>query len=463
MLNFGNKEFRNLQEQVLKNQEDILTLKQEGMGHEPIPGPEGPEGQKGSQGEQGPRGTGVYGVTAELPSPSGYKEGDIYFKRGVYITPENLSVQTIEIYKNIKGRWVLQTSLRGPQGEPGEGGTSVIANPEGTSTDVISTIDIAGVIYDIGGIDPEYKAYIDLLKEHLEIDSVTGKATFSNDVEVDGKLQVNEYSDFIDAEGHVIGMSAEEKNRLAKTLVIPTPTITATELVGIDTTKSQARIAIGDGLSLENGTLKASGGSAPTNMVTTDTAQTITGMKTFSNAGLTIGNTERSKWKLSAADYLFSITKPNNTIHIRTDYEQMYPGIDNYLSLGIFTANQKFRYKNLYLSGKISDGTNEATVAQLVNAGGTTLYLHKIVLNDSESPYSHSLSIISTDSTPYSSLSEIDVSHRDSIAGISGMLFGNAFVNGTIASSEISWGIGANNASYNFGLFTFVSDTVTEL
>ena len=49
MLNFGNKEFRNLQEQVQKNKEDI----EKGVG---IPGPQGPQGETGPQGPQGPEG-----------------------------------------------------------------------------------------------------------------------------------------------------------------------------------------------------------------------------------------------------------------------------------------------------------------------------------------------------------------------------------------------------------------------
>lgn len=49
MLNFGNKEFRNLQEQVQKNKEDI----EKGVG---IPGPQGPQGEVGPQGPQGPEG-----------------------------------------------------------------------------------------------------------------------------------------------------------------------------------------------------------------------------------------------------------------------------------------------------------------------------------------------------------------------------------------------------------------------
>lgn len=55
-------------------------------------------------------------------------------------------------------------------------------------------------------------------------------------------------------------LDADIKNKLDKTLVTPTSTPTATELVAVDNTNSQTMLAIGDGLSVENGTLKASGG-----------------------------------------------------------------------------------------------------------------------------------------------------------------------------------------------------------
>ena len=50
------------------------------------------------------------------------------------------------------------------------------------------------------------------------------------------------------------------KATINNSLQLPETAPTATELVGIGTNKSQVNIAIGDGLSLENGTLKATGG-----------------------------------------------------------------------------------------------------------------------------------------------------------------------------------------------------------
>lgn len=50
-------------------------------------------------------------------------------------------------------------------------------------------------------------------------------------------------------------------NKLARTLVTPLSIPSNTELVAVDNTNSQTMLAIGDGLSVENGTLSASGGS----------------------------------------------------------------------------------------------------------------------------------------------------------------------------------------------------------
>lgn len=77
-------------------------------------------------------------------------------------------------------------------------------------------------------------------------------------------------------------LDAEIQSQISKSLVTPMSTPSATELVAVDSTNSQTMIGIGEGLSLENGTLKATGGASG-NFVTTDTAQTITGAKTFNN------------------------------------------------------------------------------------------------------------------------------------------------------------------------------------
>lgn len=58
----NDKTYRNLQEQVGKNKDDILEIKQ-GLGSalpSPIAGPEGPQGEQGEVGPQGPKGNSIY-------------------------------------------------------------------------------------------------------------------------------------------------------------------------------------------------------------------------------------------------------------------------------------------------------------------------------------------------------------------------------------------------------------------
>ena len=53
----------------------------------------------------------------------------------------------------------------------------------------------------------------------------------------------------------------EVEEKLSQTISKPLIAPTATELVAVDTTNSQTMLSVGDGLSIENGILKASGGS----------------------------------------------------------------------------------------------------------------------------------------------------------------------------------------------------------
>ena len=52
------------------------------------------------------------------------------------------------------------------------------------------------------------------------------------------------------------------KVTINNSMQLPTTAPTSTKLVGIDTNKAQVNIGIGEGLSLENGNIKATGGGA---------------------------------------------------------------------------------------------------------------------------------------------------------------------------------------------------------
>lgn len=79
-----------------------------------------------------------------------------------------------------------------------------------------------------------------------------------------------------------LNLDAEIQSQISKALVTPMSIPSATELVAVDNTGSQKMVEIGEGLSLENGTLKATGGVSG-NFVTIDTTQVVSGEKTFDN------------------------------------------------------------------------------------------------------------------------------------------------------------------------------------
>ena len=133
---------RNLEQQVEYLTQELIKLKQQlgGALPDPIAGPPGDPGVQGEQGPEGPRGFGIAGCTANLPSPTAYRDGDFYL------------LFNGNLYKKINGSWVLQTTLRGPQGVVGPaGGTEVIANPVTLPTDDLEKITIDGTTYNTYG------------------------------------------------------------------------------------------------------------------------------------------------------------------------------------------------------------------------------------------------------------------------------------------------------------------------
>lgn len=118
MLKFGNKEFNNLQEQVLENANEILEIKQS-LGTalpNPIEGPEGPQGPQGIAGPQGVRGS-KWTTGTDLPASA--NDGDIHLKFNG------------EVYQYSAGQWVLNTSIKGPQGVQGPRGPQGVVGPQG--------------------------------------------------------------------------------------------------------------------------------------------------------------------------------------------------------------------------------------------------------------------------------------------------------------------------------------------
>lgn len=147
MLNFGNKEFRNLQEQVLQNANDLQEIKQS-LGDSlpnPIPGPQGPVGPQGPQGVPGQN----VNFTVGTNLPASANTGDLHLKFNG------------ELYMFTPLGWTLRTNLKGPQGVKGEKGDRGLQGiqgmrgPQGEQGIAAPIYKVVGKVYDVSQLpDP---------------------------------------------------------------------------------------------------------------------------------------------------------------------------------------------------------------------------------------------------------------------------------------------------------------------
>ena len=110
------KVLRNIQQQVLKNSQDIERIKELAGGVVGIQGPRGPQGVRGPAGNTGPRGSKWFLYSYE---PLNAIVGDIWLK------PDGIVME-----KTSTG-WVARTDIRGPQGIQGIQGEIGPVGPQG--------------------------------------------------------------------------------------------------------------------------------------------------------------------------------------------------------------------------------------------------------------------------------------------------------------------------------------------
>ena len=118
------------------------------LGPFPVAGPAGPTGPEGPRGENGVRGSQWFSGTGQPSTTSGYNVGDYYI---------NVGTGNIWHLHEVDGapRWLLEGNIRGPQGVQGpEGpigpqGERGPAGPAGPEGPVGSPVDIVGYIDDI--------------------------------------------------------------------------------------------------------------------------------------------------------------------------------------------------------------------------------------------------------------------------------------------------------------------------
>ena len=129
------------------------------------------------------------------------------------------------------------------------------------------------------------------------------------------------------------------------------------------------------------------GGSAPSNMVTTDTSQTISGQKSFTAGFIKVdggaGGTEgyvhlgRGSGSIYGGARITGHSGNKNTGYLQFDLKNNNTGdsmrilkfTSNDLSVDSNNATDlgtsSYKWKDLYLAGNLSDGTNTATVADI--------------------------------------------------------------------------------------------------
>lgn len=100
--------------------------------------------------------------------------------------------------------------------------------------------------------------------------------------------------------------------------------------------------------------------------VTLGTAQTITGVKTFSNDGIIIGENTNNQIKNVGSMFSFRV-RGSTKIGLETNqvnfFQKLVPSSDDSIDVG----TNLLKFKDLYLAGKIKDGTNSIAIADIAS------------------------------------------------------------------------------------------------
>lgn len=121
------------------------------------------------------------------------------------------------------------------------------------------------------------------------------------------------------------------------------------------------------------GTISASGGTTPTNMVTTDTAQTINASKRFYD-GLTIGNPNGFRGYLSAGELSLGDGESAN-LYLKADSKAPQINFYGALNIGARSNNSSITLNSYFSNLKIATDTlnftkQDGTVVDLLNQSG---------------------------------------------------------------------------------------------
>lgn len=154
-----------------------------------------------------------------------------------------------------------------------------------TQTNTNNITDLTTKTNDLENQVTEQQTQItDLQNNKIEkTDGVITSNLISNDSIITSKIPDNTITSAKIANHQVTDdkLTITTLNKINNALQTPTTAPTSTELVGINTNKAQVNIGIGNGLSLENGTLKATGGGTEVvaNPTLTGSESNLTGLE----------------------------------------------------------------------------------------------------------------------------------------------------------------------------------------
>lgn len=386
MLNFGNKEFRNLQEQVQKNKDDLLDVV---------------------------KGTASFGIvfkgtaasTAEVEDP----QVNDFWLIGDEVTGFSMYQYTADGWRDLgpfgQGPEGEQGPIgpqgpqgpvgpkgpQGPKGDPGEGDVTKEYVDNAINTEAETRI------YEHGELQNQINEKQNILEagEGISItnniisSTVTQAVNSVNGLTGDVVLTASDIraDDDTTVEDHLIAQYSEIHRIDAEITGLATKDELQDEVIELNAaiTAKQDVLTAGENITIVDNVISATGGGSADNMVTTDTTQTITGVKTFivndttnrlvlktqydtDSSGLKFGHKSNSSNQCTSE--IFNSTTGGHSGGIRVITRNDSCVIKPFsASRPHYIGSEENHWNTLYCDN-LSDGTTTKTMAEVLAGGG---------------------------------------------------------------------------------------------
>lgn len=337
--------------------------------------------------------------------------GAINALSSVYATPAQvssaISALTIpSITASYSGSYWTEMTLNGVTKDFGAGGSASVAWGDITG-DIADQSDLQNalndkvngnvVIEEVPGESSEITGTISNDGEYVGLDVSYGQGGNVDDT----YTTVNANTDVINLEAGRYGEDENQESTLDSSTIEITPEYININSAEVNINGDELKLVDGtnDGtnwtsLTIGEDTYGIGGGSAPSNMVTTNTAQTISGAKTYTT-DITLTNAEiflSNGYYLNLGTgkaYITGDSSGNANIGVKTAGANSFrvlqfapaPTTTGYASLLCYDKNgssykgnlgtQTAQWHDLYLSNNLTNGTKSITVAEIVNLQDT--------------------------------------------------------------------------------------------